>query len=151
MAPPSTRASIAVLALFATAACGIVSPSCHEERGPVLDAAALLSAGTTTDYTVVSPKNSNLLIRLTWSDAEATLQLRATITDCGRHVGCVRETVTPAPGPGGPSPTQPWPPGLREMVVDGTFGKTYLIDVVADPARDAAFTLAVSYLITCES
>jgi hypothetical protein len=37
------------------------------------------------------------------------------------------------------------------MLVDGSRGKTYRIDVAGDPARDASFALAVTYRITCES
>ena len=52
---------------------------------------------------------------------------------------------------GGSSPTpQSWPPGLREMQVDGSKGKTYRVDVTGDSAREATFTLNVSYHIACE-
>ena len=54
-------------------------------------------------------------------------------------------------GPGGSSPTpQPWPPGLREMQVDGWKGKAYRIEVTGESLREANFTLSVSYRIACE-
>ena len=82
--------------------------------------------GGTIGHAVVSPKSSNLLIRLTWTDIEATLGVSATITDCGGHTGCAMATTTPPPGPGGSSPVPlPWPAGVREMLVDGWRGKTY--------------------------
>jgi hypothetical protein len=81
----------------------------------------------------------------------ATLGLRATITDCGGHAGCGMLTAVPPPGPGGSSPVpQPWPPGLREMLVDGWQGKTYRVEVIGDPFSDRDFALAVSYRIACE-
>lgn len=45
---------------------------------------------------------------------------------------------------------QPWPPGLREMLVDGWQGKTYHVEVTGDELRAAAFTLDVTYQISCE-
>ena len=142
---------IAGLLLLFAASCGVVGPSCVDETGPVLGTSGRLVAGATATYVVISPKHSNLVIRLTWSDAAATLGLRATITNCGGHVGCIMSTVEPASGPGGPSPSQPWPPGLREMVVDGWAGKTYRVEVGGDQARDGDFALAVTYKIACES
>ena len=82
--------------------------------------------------------------------ATSTLGLRATITNCGGHVGCGMNTFEPAPGPGGPSPSQPWPAGIREMVVDGWAGKTYRVEVVGDGVREGDFALAVTYEIACE-
>jgi hypothetical protein len=142
---------VAGLLLLFAASCGVVGPSCTDETGPVLSTSSRLDAGATAAYVVISPKHSNLVMRLTWSDAAATLGLRATITDCGGHVGCGMNTFEPAPGPGGPSPSVPWPAGLREMVVDGWAGKTYRVEVVGDRARDGDFALAVTYKIACES
>jgi hypothetical protein len=139
-----------LLMVFA-ASCDVVGPSCTDETGPVLSASGRLGAGATATYAVTSPKHSNLVMRLTWPDVAATLGLRATITNCGGHVGCGMNTFEPAPAPGGPSPSQAWPAGVREMVVDGWAGKTYRIEVVGDRARDGAFALAVTYKITCES
>jgi hypothetical protein len=134
------------------AACGIVGPSCHEEDGSVLRAEGQVSAGGLVSYSVISPKSSNLLMRLTWTDTATRLGLRATITDCGGHLGCTMDTVTPPFGPGGPSPVpQPWPAGLREMLVDGWKGKTYRVEVTGDPGRDVSFALAVTFQIRCES
>jgi hypothetical protein len=134
-----------------TAGCGIVGPSCNDESGAVLHAAGEVPAGGVTSYTVVSPKDSNLVLRLTWPDTVSTLGMRATITACGGHTGCQQLTSTPPFGPGGSSPTpQPWPPGLREMRVDGWQGKTYRVEVTGDDVRAATFTLAVTYEIRCE-
>ena len=36
------------------------------------------------------------------------------------------------------------------MLVDGTRGKAWRIEVVGDPERDAAFSLNVTYQIACE-
>jgi hypothetical protein len=132
--------------------CGIVGPSCTEEDVTILNVSGYVAAGTSATYTVVSPKSSNLLIRLTWPDTAATLGLRATITACGGHVGCRMDTLVPPFGPGGPSPIpQPWPPGLREMLVDRWKGKTYLVEITADGQQDASFALEVTYQIRCES
>ena len=130
----------------------ILGPSCTDESGDVLRREGVARVSETSAYTVVSPKSSNLLIRLTWTDVQATLGVRATITDCGGHTGCAMATATPPPGPGGSSPVpQPWPAGVREMLVDGWRGKTYRIDITGDPTRDATFALTVTYRITCES
>jgi hypothetical protein len=151
-----TRASFNVgfvmpLIALLTAGCGLVGPSCNDESGAVLQAAGQVPAGGVTAYTVVSPRNSNLLMRLTWPDATATIGMRATITACGGHIGCSHISSTPPFGPGGSSPVpQPWPPGLREMLVDGWQGKTYRVEVTGDDVRDASFTLNVSYQIRCE-
>ena len=137
--------------VLAAAGCGIVGPSCQDESGNVFSIDARVAAGGTAAHSVASPKSSNLVMRLTWPDNAATLGLRATITDCGGHAGCSMITQTPAFGPGGPSPTPlPWPPGLREMVVDGWRGKTYRVEVAGDAERDAAFALKVTYRIACE-
>jgi hypothetical protein len=132
--------------------CGTVGPSCRDETGNVFATNDHVTAGDVTLFTVTSPKSSNLVMRLTWSDITATLGFRATITDCGIHTGCAMTTVMPPFGPGGSSPVpQPWPPGVREMLVDGSRGKTYRVEVVGDPERDATFALNVTYRIRCES
>ena len=132
--------------------CGLVGPGCRDETGGVFATDGHVTAGAVRSFTVVSPKSSNLVMRLTWSDTDATLGLRATITDCGGHTGCSMFTVTPTFGPNGSSPVpQPWPPGIREMLVDGWSGKTYRVEIVGDPERDTTFTLNVVYRITCES
>jgi hypothetical protein len=101
---------------------------------------------------MVSPKSSNLFIRLIWDPLEATLGLSATIISCGGHTGCAMGTITAPFGPGGSSPTPlPWPPGVREMQVDGWKDKTYLVEIAGDPLREATFTLSVVYDISCES
>lgn len=143
-------ASVAVSLLLLSGCRALTSP-CHAESGAVLDVTTDVQPDAVREFTVVSPKNSNLSIRLTWPDTAATLDVRATITDCGEHAGCQMNTSKPAFGPGGSSPVpQPWPPGLREMLVDGTKGKTYRIEIVGDPARATMFTLNVRYQITCE-
>ena len=131
---------------------GLLGPSCTDESGGVLRTEGVVQMDRTSTHTVVSPKSSNLLVRLTWSDMQATLGVSATITACGGHTGCAMATATPPPGPGGSSQVpQPWPPGVREMLVDGSRGKTYRIDITGDPTRDATFALTVTYRITCES
>jgi hypothetical protein len=140
------------LAVAGNLGCGIIGPSCNDETGTVLSVNEEVRAGGETFYDIVSPKHSNLVMRLTWSDSDAELAIRATITNCGEHVGCMMTTVTPPFGPGGSSPIpQPWPKGLREIEVDGTRGKTWRIAVTGDAVRNASFALAVSYEISCES
>ena len=150
-----TAPSFCVLmtALVVNVSCrGVLGPSCTDESGGVLRTEGVVLMDGTSSHTVISPKSSNLLIRLTWTDLQATLGVSATITDCGGHTGCAMATATPPPGPGGSSPVpQPWPAGVREMLVDGWRGKTYRIDITGDPARDATFALTVTYRITCES
>lgn len=142
---------LAGLAL-ASGGCGLVGPSCIDEDGTVMNVSGQVVAGRSATYTVVSPKNSNLVLRLTWPDTTATLGLRATITACGAHVGCGLDTFTPSFGPGGSSPIpQPWPQGLREMLVDGSKEKTYLVEITSDSQREASFALQVTYQIRCES
>jgi hypothetical protein len=144
---------VLIVAVVVSVSCrGILGPSCTDESGDVLRIDSLVPMSGTSAHTVVSPKSSNLVIRLTWTETQATLGVSATIIDCGGHTGCVMTTTTPPPGPGGSSPIpQPWPPGVREMLVDGWRGKTYRIDVTGDAARDTAFALMVTYRITCES
>jgi hypothetical protein len=114
--------------------------------------AGLATPHNTLSYVAVSPKSSNLIIRLTWDQLDATLGLSATIIACGGHIGCAMLTTTPPFGPGGPSPTPlPWPPGVREMLVDGWKDKTYRIEIAGDPMRDTNFALSVVYDISCES
>jgi hypothetical protein len=142
---------LAAILAVAQTGCGLVGPSCTDEEGTVLSATGQVAAGSAATYSVVSPKSSNLVMRLTWPDTETTLGLRATITDCGGHTGCQMLTTTPPFGPGGSSPVpQPWPPGVREMLVDGWKGKTYRVEVTNDGERDAQFVLQVSYNISCE-
>ena len=132
--------------------CSALGPSCRDETGSVLATDGHVTAGDVASFTVTSPKSSNLLMRLTWSDAAATLGIRATTTDCGIDTGCPMTTREPPFGPAGSSPVpQPWPPGLREMLVDGSRGKTYRVEIAGDPERDATFTLTVVYRIVCES
>jgi hypothetical protein len=56
---------------------GGLGPSCKGESGPVFSTEGLVAAGQTDTYSVVSPKSSNLLMRLMWTEAAATLGLRA--------------------------------------------------------------------------
>ena len=145
------RAGCLIASLAAASGCGLIGPSCTDESGAVLNVNGQVAAGGTASHTVISPKHSNLRMRLTWPDTAATLGLQATITSCGGHTGCQMVTVTPPFGPGGSNPVpQPWPAGLREMVVDGWQGKTWLIAVANSGDRDASFTLQVTYQITCE-
>jgi hypothetical protein len=143
---------VTALVLAGSSGCGVIGPSCMDETGLLLNANEDARAGTERVFDVISPKHSNLVMRLTWTDPTAELAMNATIIDCGGHVGCAMVTVQPPFGPGGSSPVpQPWPTGLREMEVDGWRGKAWRIAVTGDSARDASFTLAVSYTIACES
>ena len=148
----NTAWGIALLVLLPLSpACNLAGPSCRDESGAVLDVTGQVGAGGVASYSVTSSRNSNLILRLTWPDTAATLAMRATITACGTHTGCSMISSVPSFGPGGSSPTpQPWPPGLREMQVDGSKGKSYHIEVAGDAARDATFTLTVRDSIVCE-
>ena len=140
-----------ILAL-GSAGCGVFGPSCVDENGPVLNTSGVVRAGEVAAVNVRSPKSSNLILRLQWDTHDRRLGLRATITDCGGHVGCAMLTSSPSRGPGGPSPViQPWPPGYVEMLVDGWEGKTYLVEVIGASDADIAYRLEVVYDIACES
>ena len=76
---------------------GVLGPSCTDESGGVLRTEGVVHMDGTSTHTVVSPKSSNLLIRLTWSDMQATLGVSATITDCGGHTGRIDITGEPKP------------------------------------------------------
>jgi hypothetical protein len=147
------RAGCVIVGLALTSGgCGLVGPSCVDEDVTFMNVNGSVTAGASATYNVVSPKNSNLLMRLTWPDTAATLGLRATLTACGDHVGCRMDTFTPTFGPGGPSPIpQPWPAGLREMLVDGSKGKTYRVEITTESEREVSFTLQVTYQRHCES
>jgi hypothetical protein len=66
---------------------GILGPSCTDESGDVLKSEGVARMSETSAHTVVSPKSSNLLIRLTWADTQATLAVSATIIDLRRAHG----------------------------------------------------------------
>ena len=138
--------------LTGPAGCGRFGPSCIDEQGSVLTASGVAGANQVEAVTVRSPESSNLILKLRWEAGDARLGLRATITDCGGHTGCLMATVSPSFGPGGPSPVpQPWPPGYVEMLVDGWVGKTYRVEIAGATDRDIAYQLEVLYRITCES
>lgn len=152
--PDLTRALAVLVCATATSVCSpsILGPSCRDEQGTVLIESGSVPARDMVAYTLISPKSSNLIMRLTWDQLDATLGLSATIIDCGGHTGCLKGTITPPFGPGGPSPTPlPWPPGVREMEVDGWKDKTYRVEIAGDSLRDASFRLSVVYDISCES
>lgn len=150
--PRCLRIGVLACAIIVTSRCGIVGPSCTNEDVTFMNVTGQASAGSPAVYTVESPKDSNLLMRLTWPDHAATLDMRATITACGTHVGCGHDTFLPTFGPGGASPEpQPWPAGLREMLVDGSKGKTYRVEIMSNSASDASFALSVTYERHCES
>jgi hypothetical protein len=130
--------------VMSSVACSPFGPSCRDETGDVLRTNGKAEPGTTLAYTVVSPKHSNLIISVSWSDPVATLDVRATITACGAHLGCQMLTSTPPPPLPGTLTTS------RQMLVDGTRGKAYLVEVVGDSSRDTAFSLVVTYDISCE-
>jgi hypothetical protein len=85
---------------------------------------------------VASPRHSNLIMTLTWPDTAAALGLRATIVACGEHVGCQVGLVTPA---------TPSASGSLRLLVDGTRGKRYAIEVLGDATREQSFTLRVTF------
>ncbi len=152
MAHRAVPVIVLAVAVLLNASCrGVLGPSCTDEFGDVFRGAGVVALGDTRSFTVVSPKDSNLVIRLTWTDSQITLAMSATMTDCGTHVGCTPATIKPAPGPGASSPNQPWPAGVREMLVDGSRGKTWRIDVTGDAEAGTSFTLAVTYKRVCES
>jgi hypothetical protein len=150
--PPPLLTCAAILAamLPALGGCHLVAPSCTNEDSGLFHVAGEVAANSVASYTVTSTKNSNLRMRLAWPDPEATIRMAATVTACGEHAACVMDTRTPPFGPGGSAVPQPWPPGLRELQVDGTKGKTYRIEIGGDPVRDATFTLDVNTHIACE-
>jgi hypothetical protein len=151
-APLIRAGCLAAAVALANTGCGLVGPSCTDRNGAVLDVSGQIGEGRTATYSVISPLNSNLLMRLTWPDTAVTLGISATITACGGHPGCRMDTIVPSFGPGGSSPIPlPWPPGLREMLVDGWKGKTYLIEVTNGSERAASFALQVTYQVHCES
>jgi hypothetical protein len=115
---------------------GPFAPSCDRQTGTVLDVASSLAAVATIEYAVTSPRHSNLIVHLTWSDVSATLGLRATLTGCGDHVGCQIGLASNATGPGR---------GDLRLTVDGTRGKQSRIDVTGDAAREQSFTLRVTF------
>ena len=135
----------------ASGGCGVFGPSCIDEQGTILTTSGSVANEVATT-TVRSPKSSNLVIRLNWEPGDARLGLRATITDCGGHVGCTMLTSSPSASPGGPGPGPHfWPSGYVEMLVDGWAGKTYRIEIVGVPDREMTYHLQVRYRIDCES
>jgi hypothetical protein len=145
------RLLLTLAAVLPLTSCGIVGPSCTNEDTTFFQTDGQVRAGGIAAYTVTSPKDSNLDMRLTWPDGAATLGLRATITNCGEHPGCMMTTSTPSSSPGGSGPVPPpWPPGLRYMLVDGSRGKTYNVEVTGDAEKDASFSLRVNTHIYCE-
>lgn len=132
------RILLALVALPFSASCtgGPLAPQCDRETGTVLDTAGSVIAGAAANYDVTSPRHSNLTMVLTWPDPSATLALRATVTACGEHAGCQLGLVTPAM-PAGPVSVQ--------LLVDGTRGKRYAVDVIGDATREQNFTLRVTF------
>jgi hypothetical protein len=133
-----TAAILLPAVLLATVGCsgGPLAPGCERETGTVFETTAAVAAGGAAGYEVASPRHSNLIMTLTWLDPAATLGLRATIIGCGEHAGCQIGLTTPAVAAG--------PERLR-LLVDGTRGKRYTVDVVGDAAREQSFTLRVIF------
>src|SRR5688500_14903647 len=103
---------LALVAAAASTGCKVVGPGCTNETGTVANISGQVNAGAVSGYSVTSPKSSNLVIRLTWTDLDSSLTMRTIITDCGGHIGCQMITSVPAFGPGGSSPVpQAWPAG----------------------------------------
>jgi hypothetical protein len=63
--------SVVLLTLGGHLGCGIIGPSCNDETGVVLNANEQARAGAERVFEVVSPKDSNLVMRLTWNDPNA--------------------------------------------------------------------------------
>ena len=146
------RLLLTAFVVMSQSGCDIIGPSCVDLDQVLMTSTAQVDAGAIRSFDVVSTQNSNLIMRLSWSEPSVALGMRATITSCGDHRGCVMDTLVPNFGPGGSSPTpQPWPAGTLEIQGDGTRGKAYRIDVIGDPARSAEFTLQVKYHSVCES
>jgi hypothetical protein len=55
---------------------------------------------------------------------------------CGEHVGCQVGLTTPG---------MPVGSGIVRLLVDGTRGKRYTVDVIGDGAREQSFTLRVTF------
>ena len=141
-----------VFVALSQTACGTIGPTCVDLDEILMTRTDQVDAGAIRSFEVVSAQHSNLIMRLSWTDHSAALSMRATITSCGEHRGCAMDTLVPAFGPGGPSPTpQPWPAGTLEIEADGTRGKAYRIDVIGAPERVTEFTLQVKYHSVCES
>jgi hypothetical protein len=152
MTAHATRRLLTGFMALTQSACGIIGPSCVDLDEVLMTTIAQVEAGASRSFDVISAQHSNLVMRLSWSDHGAVLGMRASMTSCGEHLGCLMDTLVPSFGPGGPSPTpQPWPAGTLEIQGDGTRGKAYRIDIIGDPARAAEFTLQVNYHAACES
>lgn len=136
--PRSCVCAAAAIAAILSIRCtgGPLAPGCERETGTVFETGATIPSGGSTSYEVASPRHSNLIMTLTWPDAAATLGLRATIIACGEHVGCQIGLTTPAVPAGS---------GSLRLLVDGTRGKRYAVDVVGDAAREQSFTLRVTF------
>lgn len=129
------------IAAFLCACCagGPLAPGCDRETGTVFEAGATVRAGGTSTFEVTSPRHSNLIMVIAWPDPSATLALRATMIACGEHEGCQVGLVTPA------VPAIPPVPGTLRLLVDGTRGKRYAVDVLGDTTREQSFTLRVTF------
>jgi len=108
---------------------------CNRETGVVFENADTLPATARASYEVTSPRNSNLIMTLTWENGAVEPQMTATIIDCGGHTGC--QMLSQGSRRTGPT--------AREMQVDGWRGKRYRIDVEGDLALDQRVTLRVRY------
>ena len=142
---------LAALVLFF--ACALpFGPSCREETEPVLDLSGTVPTQGTVlhTYTVTWSQSSNLGMVLSWpwSDPRANLQLRATITDCGEHVGCemISRTATTTG-----SISQATLMFEASLLVNATKGKTWRVEVLGDPVKDQPYRLVLTREIHCES
>ena len=126
------------LALSTSSGCngGPLTPSCKRRTGPVLTEIDPLVqvAHTTTSFEVTSPQSSNLIIAVTWTNRDADLDVSATIIECGAHIGCQLGYAQMALKPQAL---------FRELLVDGSEGKRYRINVSSD--RETVFTIRVTY------
>ena len=113
---------------------GVFVLGCNNESGSVADFSGIVSAGRVESFTVTSPKSSNLVMVLSWTDA-GSLRLEATITDCGVQTGCDMFT----------RPATEYQANSVRLQVDGSRGKQYRIDVIGDSNEATAFQLHVTY------
>lgn len=108
---------------------------CERETGTLLVRDGVLEPAALDTYVVRSPKASNLKMTLVWNDPTATLKLRATITDCGVHTGCDMLTQQ-SMAAGSTSAT---------LLVDGSTGKTWRVEVVNGAGLRQGYRLEVIY------
>jgi hypothetical protein len=102
----------------------------------LVDTRGVVGDGERTEYTVTSPKNSNLRLTLRWGDPVASLRVRATLMACGVHTGCRIGDQVESRSTGS---------SLHELLVDGSQGKSWRFEVIGDQGTRQEFQLVVIY------